>query len=137
MERDMHKTNLLSSLLLASVLSSAPSFAEPADSAALTGCAAKRLAISSQIETAKAHGNSSQQAGLEKALSEVESNCTDESLRAERQADIVKAEEEVSERESDLREALAEGDQDDISKRQSKLQEARNELQQAREQLNR
>lgn len=133
----MHTTTLLTGLVLASVLTSAPSFAESEASAALTGCAAKRQAISSQIEAAKAHGNSGQQAGLEKALSEVESNCTDESLRAERQADVTKAEEEVSERESDLREALAAGDKDDINKRQNKLQEARSELQQAREQLSR
>jgi len=43
----------------------------------LTGCAAKRQAISTQIEQAKAHGDSAQQAGLEKALSEVTANCND------------------------------------------------------------
>ena len=133
----MHTTTLLTGLLLASVLTSAPSFAESEANTALTGCAAKRQSISTQIEAAKAHGNSSQQAGLEKALSEVDSHCTDESLRAERQADVSKAEEEVSERESDLREALAEGDKDDINKRQNKLQEARSELQHAQEQLSR
>ena len=45
------------------------------DTPQLTGCAAKRQAISTQIEQAKAHGNSAQQAGLEKALGEVTANC--------------------------------------------------------------
>jgi len=37
----------------------------------LTGCAAKKQGIINQIELAKSHGNADQQAGLEKALSEV------------------------------------------------------------------
>lgn len=127
----MHKTLLLSSLLLTATLANAATSESPQ----LTGCAAKRQAISEQIEAAKSHGNSSQQAGLEKALKEVENHCTDASLRAEREAKMVKAEEEVGEREDDLREALAEGDQNDISRRQRKLEEARTELQQAREAL--
>lgn len=127
----MHKTLLLGSLLLAATLATAAT----TQLSQLTGCAAKRQAISEQIEAAKSHGNSSQQAGLEKALKEVENNCNDASLRAEREAKVVEAEEEVSEREGDLREALADGDQDDISKRQLKLEEARTELQQAREEL--
>ena len=43
----------------------------------LTGCAAKKHEISQQLEQARAHGNSNQVAGLEKALSEVEAHCTD------------------------------------------------------------
>ncbi|HZX15349.1 MAG TPA: DUF1090 domain-containing protein [Pseudomonas sp.] len=127
----MHKALLLSSLLLAATLATAAT----TQLTQLTGCAAKRQTISEQIEAAKSHGNSSQQAGLEKALKEVENNCNDASLRAEREAKVVEAEDEVSEREGDLREALADGDQDDISKRQHKLEEARAELQQAREEL--
>jgi len=57
----------------------------------LTGCAAKRQAISTQIEQAKAHGNTEQQAGLEKALSEVTANCTDASLRKERENKVLDA----------------------------------------------
>jgi hypothetical protein len=127
----MHRTLLLSAMLLSSALT----YAAENATAPLTGCAAKRQAIAAQLEIAKSHGNSSQQAGLEKALKEVENNCTDADLQAKREAKVVKAEEEVAEREADLREAMAEGDQDDISKRQRKLQESRTELQQAREEL--
>ena len=66
------------------------------EAAQLTGCAAKRQAISTQIEQAKAHGNSEQQAGLEKALSEVTANRTDASLRKERENKVLDAKHEVS-----------------------------------------
>ncbi|MBU0900941.1 MAG: DUF1090 domain-containing protein [Gammaproteobacteria bacterium] len=127
----MHRTLLLSALLLTATLAHADQSTTP-----LTGCAAKIQAISAQLEIAKSHSNSNQQAGLEKALKEVENNCNDDDLRAKREAKVSKAEDEIAEREQDLREAQADGDQDDISKRQRKLQESRTELQQAREELN-
>ncbi|WP_339080327.1 DUF1090 domain-containing protein [Pseudomonas sp. TMP9] len=127
----MHKTLLLSALLLTGT----SAYAAEGTTESLTGCAAKRQAIATQLEIAKDQGNSSQQAGLEKALKRVENHCNDGALRAEREAKVSEAEEEVSQREKDLREAQDEGDQDDISKRQHKLQEAHTELQQARDAL--
>ncbi|MDX1300107.1 MAG: DUF1090 domain-containing protein [Pseudomonas sp.] len=127
----MHKALLVSALLLTSALAyAAGSAMQP-----LSGCAGKRHAISEQLDIAKSHGNSNQQAGLEKALKAVDDNCNDTDLRAEREAKVVKAIEDVDEREKDLREALADGDQDDINKRQDKLQASRTKLQQARDEL--
>ncbi|WP_439863838.1 DUF1090 domain-containing protein [Pseudomonas antarctica] len=101
----------------------------------LTGCAAKRQAISTQLEQAKAHGNSEQQAGLEKALSEVTANCTDASLRKERENKVLDAKHEVSRRQADLDKAMKKGDADKINKRKDKLAESRKELQDAVEEL--
>lgn len=101
----------------------------------LTGCAAKRQAISTQIEQAKAHGNSDQQAGLEKALSEVTANCTDASLRKERENKVLDAKHDVSRREADLDKAMKKGDAEKINKRKDKLAESRKELQDAVEEL--
>lgn len=101
----------------------------------LTGCAAKRQAISTQIEQAKAHGNSAQQAGLEKALSEVTANCTDASLKKERENKVLDAKHEVSRRQADLDKAMKKGDADKINKRKDKLAESRKELQDAVEEL--
>lgn len=101
----------------------------------LTGCAAKRQAISAQIERAKAHGNSAQQAGLEKALSEVTANCTDASLKKERENKVLDAKHEVSRRQADLDKAMKKGDADKINKRKDKLAESRKELQDAVEEL--
>ena len=101
----------------------------------LTGCAAKRQAISAQIEQAKAHGNSAQQAGLEKALSEVTAHCTDASLRKERENKVLDAKHEVSRRQADLDKAMKKGDADKINKRKDKLAQSRKELQDAVEEL--
>ena len=101
----------------------------------LTGCAAKRQAISLQIEQAKAHGNSEQQAGLEKALSEVTAHCTDASLKKERENKVLDAKHEVSRRQADLDKAMKKGDADKINKRKEKLAQSRKELQDAVEDL--
>ena len=105
------------------------------EAAPLTGCAAKRQAISAQIEQAKAHGNSAQQAGLEKALSEVTANCTDASLRKERENKVLDAKHEVSRRQADLDKAMKKGDAEKINKRKDKLAQSRKDLQDAVEQL--
>ena len=101
----------------------------------LTGCAAKLQAISLQIEQAKAHGNSEQQAGLEKALSEVTAHCTDASLKKERENKVLDAKNEVSRRQADLDKAMKKGDSEKINKRKDKLAESRKELQQALDDL--
>ncbi|UMZ11661.1 DUF1090 domain-containing protein [Pseudomonas sp. MPFS] len=101
----------------------------------LTGCAAKRQAISAQIEQAKAHGNSEQQAGLERVLDEVTTHCTDASLKKERENKVLDAKHEVSRRQADLEKAMKKGDSEKINKRKDKLAESRKELQQALEEL--
>lgn len=101
----------------------------------LAGCAAKRQAIITQIEQAKAHGNSAQQAGLEKALSEVTANCTDAALKKERENKVLDAKHDVSRRQADLDKAMKKGDADKINKRKDKLAESRKALQDAVEEL--
>jgi hypothetical protein len=79
----------------------------------LTGCAAKRQGIINQIELAKSRGNQDQQAGLETALAEVTTHCTDASLRK----------------------AMKKGDAEKINKRKDKLAASRKELQEAVDEL--
>ena len=121
-------------LLTFASLMSAPLLAAE-EAPQLTGCAAKRQAISTQIDQAKAHGNSEQQAGLEKALSEVTANCTDASLRKERENKVLDAKHEVSRRQADLDKAMKKGDADKINKRKDKLAQSRKDLQEAVEEL--
>lgn len=101
----------------------------------LTGCAAKKQAISEQIEQARAHGNSDQQAGLEKALSEVNEHCTDAGLRKEREQKVLDARHEVNQRTKDLDKAMKKGDAEKINKRKDKLAESRKELQEALDEI--
>ena len=101
----------------------------------LTGCAAKKQAISEQIEQARAHGNSAQQDGLEKALSEVTANCTDAGLKKQREQKVLDARHEVAQRTKDLDKAMKKGDAEKINKRKDKLAESKKELQQALDEL--
>lgn len=101
----------------------------------LTGCAAKRSAIENQLKEARAHNNSDQIAGLEKALSEVSEHCTDAGLRKEREQKVLEARHEVAQRTKDLDKAMKKGDAEKINKRKDKLAESKKELQQALEEL--
>ncbi|MEX3774328.1 DUF1090 domain-containing protein [Pseudomonas sp. MYb118] len=101
----------------------------------LTGCAAKKQDILTQIEQAKSQGNADQQAGLEKALSEVTDHCTDASLKKERENKVLNARHEVSKRQADLDKAMKKGDPEKINKRKDKLAESRKELQDALDEL--
>ena len=101
----------------------------------LTGCAAKRQGIINQIELAKSRGNPDQQAGLETALNDVTSHCTDASLRKERENKVLDAKHEVSRRQADLEKAMKKGDAERINKRKDKLAASRKELQEAVEEL--
>ncbi|MNO64761.1 hypothetical protein D3C76_554980 [compost metagenome] len=104
--------------------------------AGLSGCAAKRSAIENQLKIARDHGNSDQVAGLEEALRGVE-NCTDTSLRKEREQKVLDARHEVNKRTKDLDKAMKKGDSEKINKRKDKLAESKKELQEALEELER
>lgn len=101
----------------------------------LTGCAAKRAALESKLQDAKAHGNAHQAAGLQTALDNVKTYCTDAGLTQERKQRVLDAEKEVSQREKDLRKAMDKGDAEKIEKRKNKLAEAHAELEQAKREL--
>lgn len=134
----MLSSTLLRHLLPAALLGLLATSAVAAETTkTLTGCAAKRDEIQQQIEHAKAAGNSAQQAGLEKALSQVKNNCTDEQLEKSREQKVLEAQHEVKRRESDLQKAMAKGDPEKIDTRKNKLAEARKELDEAKKQLER
>lgn len=126
-----YKNLLLPGLLI--VVTHSPVYAS-SDTA--TGCEAKRNDIQKEIEYAREYGRSQRLAGLEKALHELDSHCTDAGLRAEREYKVREKIEKVEERRKDLTEAQAEGRTDKIEKRQRKLEEAQEELNVAIEMLN-
>ncbi|MBC3452773.1 DUF1090 domain-containing protein [Pseudomonas mosselii] len=129
---------LLSSLALSTLLGFAASpLLAAQEQPRLTGCAAKRQALSEQIEQARAHGNRDQQTGLEKALSEVTEHCTDAGLRKEREQKVLDARHEVYKRTKDLDKAMKKGDAEEINKRKDKLAEAKKEQQEAVDELER
>lgn len=98
-------------------------------------CDAKRASIEAQISEAQARGRTRELAGLKRALKNNNEHCTDQSLARDREAQIRKAQAEVTEREKDLREAEAKGDPKKIASRKDKLEEARRELAEAEQPL--
>ena len=101
-----------------------------------TGCAAKKQEIETQLSFARQHNNSSQVAGLEKALSEVNEHCTESGLLQQRQEKVSEKKAKVQEREQELAKARSEGrSASKIQKREDKLADARHELKEAEQAL--
>ncbi|MDH2066940.1 DUF1090 domain-containing protein [Pantoea sp. GD03673] len=127
----MKKTLLTLTLCLSSLTLTAAYAASD-----LTSCAAKKQDIETRLAFARQHNNTQQVAGLEKALREVDQNCTEGSLLKERQEKVAEKKREVLEREQELAKAKAEGrSASKIQKREDKLAEAREELKDAEQAL--
>ena len=97
-------------------------------SQAASPCQEKEQEITREISYAEKHNNQSRVEGLNKALHEVRTTCSDSKLRAEHQRKIARQKDEVAERREDLAKAKQKGDADKINKRQHKLNEAQQEL---------
>lgn len=92
-------------------------------------CQQKEQDIQREIEMAKQHDNQRRVTGLERALTEVRANCTDEKLKSAHAERIEAQQHKVAERERELQEERQDGkDQEKIGKRERKLEEARHEL---------
>jgi hypothetical protein len=104
--------------------------AATAAAAELTGCAAKRDAITQQIQ--QAQKNPERRAGLEKALDEVNANCRDTALDKERNRKIIKAQVKVNEAEHALHKAESEHrSEKKLTKLRAKYESAKAELAEA------
>lgn len=99
---------------------------------AATTCEAKRADIVRSIDAAKAQGQTRRVRGLEKALREVQNNCSDAALQREHAARIAKQERKVAERQRDLDKARAQGKASKITEREAKLARELAELEQLR-----
>ncbi|MBK4783606.1 MAG: DUF1090 domain-containing protein [Pantoea sp. Pent] len=92
-------------------------------------CQQKQQDIQREIEMAKQHDNQRRVTGLERALTEVRANCTDEKLKSAHAERIEAQQHKVAEREREMQQDRQEGkDQEKIGKRERKLEEARQEL---------
>jgi len=131
----VHMKFLSTLILLGSFTLSAHSLLAAEQAPPPSECLVKSQEISSKIQEAKADGNKREQAGLEKALSEVNANCTETSLLKQREQNVLDAKREVSRRQNDLNKAMAKGDPEKIDKRKDKLAESRKQLQEAQTEL--
>ncbi len=102
---------------------------------AQNGCDIKKSKIQEQLSYAKAHGNTHRVQGLERALQNVNTYCTPNSLRDDARDEVSDRTKEVAERKADLQKAIDKGDISKIAKRERKLAEAEAELKEAQSEL--
>ncbi|WP_274371058.1 DUF1090 domain-containing protein [Morganella morganii] len=102
---------------------------------AQNGCDIKKSKIQEQLSYAKAHGNTHRVQGLERALQNVNTYCTPNSLRDDARDEVSDRTKEVAERKADLQKAIDKGDISKIAKRERKLAEAETELKEAQAEL--
>lgn len=129
----MKKTIKMSLIALSAVVSF-NAFADYSDYEGLT-CLGKQNAIQTQLSYAKKANNVYQVQGLEKALNEVLTYCTDKKLEKKYKEKISKQMDDVKDRQYDLEKAKMDGRPDKIAKQQTKLQKDEYELKEAREKL--
>lgn len=103
----------------------------------LKGCAAKKQDIEIQLKYAQSRGNTYEIKGLEKALKENIAQCNDSSLKYEREQKVLEKQRKVSKLELELQKEKEKGDARKIMKKQTKLQNAQQELKEAKSQLSR
>ncbi|EOZ4993556.1 DUF1090 domain-containing protein [Morganella morganii] len=102
---------------------------------AQNGCDIKKSKIQEQLSYAKAHGNTHRVQGLERALQNVNTYCTPNSLRDDARDEVSDRTKEVAERKADLQKAIDKGDISKIAQRERKLAEAEAELKEAQAEL--
>lgn len=120
-ERPLHFA--LALCLSAAAASSAWAAAE------LTGCAAKRESIRSELRDARQMGNTNKVEGLSRALDELNANCRDDRLVQRHNEKVIKAQARVNQTERSLRLAQeANKEPKKIAKLEGKLEKARADL---------
>lgn len=104
----------------------------PVAATAKMDCKAKEELILKKLKIAETHGNSGQIRGLERALVNVRTWCSERDLVRDAEKKVREKQKEVDERKEELRESMADGDKESkITKRKRKLAEAQEELAEA------
>lgn len=122
------RTPFLLFSITAAVMFSHAAQAQPAPGS----CEAKRADISREIDEAKAKGQKRRVRGLETALRESRSHCSDALLQQQQAARIAGQERKVAQRQRDLDTARQQGKAAKIADREAKLMAEEAELQKLR-----
>ena len=124
----MNRLSKTALTLLVALAASASTTASAADTQ-LTGCAAKRESIRSELRQAQEQGLSDKVAGLTRALDEVNAHCRDNVLVERHNKKVLKAQAKVNQTERSLRLAQEANKQPKkIAKLEGKLEKARADL---------
>ncbi|EJI6541239.1 DUF1090 domain-containing protein [Salmonella enterica] len=103
-------------------------FTSPGAMADYERCEYKRQQLEHQLEYALAYNNAHRVSGLQNALRRINEYCTDKRLLARKETKVSEKKRKVTEYQRELEQARASGKREQIMNKQSKLDEAREEL---------
>lgn len=101
----------------------------------LKGCAAKKQQIENQLQYAHSRGNVHEISGLQKALDENMSKCDDLNLKQKREQKVLEKQRKVEKIELEIQQANETQNINKIRKKQAKLKDAQQDLNEAKTEL--
>jgi predicted phage-related endonuclease len=101
----------------------------------LKGCERKFCEIERQLNIAQEKGDKRKAAGLKKSLGNAKEHCTDDGLKDDLIREIEEAQKDITEYESDLKEAEEYGKTEKFLKYQAKIEEKKNKIKRLKEEL--
>ncbi|MBB1315007.1 DUF1090 domain-containing protein [Aliivibrio sp. SR45-2] len=105
------------------------------DCSTQVGCAQKSCEIEKQISIAEENGNDHKVVGLNIALTEVTTYCTNDDIKGDLREEIEELNEEIAENHSDLIEAKQDQKEDKIKKYQQKIAEKEQKIDDLKKEL--
>lgn len=127
---------LFAPLCLAALVAVAPAVAQTqASCSALKGCEQKFCEMEIQLNMAKQTGDNNQISGLQMALDNARTSCSDTRLRDALTAKLAEANQDLVRYQADLQQAEQQGKKDKIVKYKKKLEEITSEIKRLNDQL--
>ena len=128
---------LLSKLSIITLVTafSVNSYASSNDAHEELTCDAKKQAIETKIEQAKKANNTFEVTGLEKALQQVDTNCSDETLEQKYKRLVDEKSKNVSDKTKELAEKTKEYEKDGVDAKQDKIDALKSKLHGAEKEL--
>ncbi|OTQ32103.1 hypothetical protein B6D19_06665 [Gilliamella apicola] len=128
---------LLSKLSIITLVTafSVNSYASSNDAHEELTCDAKKQAIETKIEQAKKANNTFKVTGLEKALQQVDTNCSDETLEQKYKKLVDEKSKNVSDKTKELAEKTKEYEKDGVDAKQDKIDALKSKLHDAEKEL--
>lgn len=127
---------LVVALCLAALVAATPSLAQTqASCSALKGCEQKFCEMEVQLNMAKQTGDNNKLAGLQMALDNARTNCSDNRLKEGLTEKLADANKELVKYQADLQQAELDGKKDKVVKYRKKLEETSSEINRLKAQL--
>ncbi len=127
---------LVTPLCLAALVAVAPAVAQTqASCSALKGCEKKFCEMEIQLNMAKQTGDNNQVAGLQMALDNARTSCSDTRLKDALTAKLAEANQDLVRYQADLQQAEQQGKKDKVMKYKKKLEETTSEIKRLNDQL--